>query len=110
MSLNTQIKLTDNFQKQFKKLYKKDKGLVVEYERLLENLKNDIYFGTKISDDIYKIRLKNSSNNKGKSAGYRVITYTKIENILFLIAIYSKSDIANISEKLLDKTIANIKA
>ena len=103
------IKTTDIFKKSFKKLYKKDKHLIIEYENLLKNLEENSRLGVKISDGRYKIRLKNNSNNKGKSAGYRVITYTKIENTILLVYIYSKSDIENILDKRVDEIIKNYK-
>lgn len=104
-----QIKTTDIFKKSFKKLYKKDKHLLSEYETLLQNLNSNPTLGTHISDGKYKIRLKNSSNNKGKSAGYRVITYTKIKDTILLVYIYSKSDAETILDKRVDEILKNYK-
>jgi len=104
-----EIKVTNIFKKSFKKLLKKDKYLLNEYQKLLENLKSNPNFGIQIKDGRYKIRLKNNSNNKGKSAGYRVITYTKIENTILLVYIYSKSELENIIDKKLDEIIQNYK-
>ena len=104
-----QIKTTDIFKKSFKKLYKKDKHLLSEYEALLQNLHSNPTLGTHISDGRYKIRLKNNSNNKGKSAGYRVITYTKVEDTILLVYIYSKSDTENVVDKRVDEIIKNYK-
>ncbi len=101
------IKVTDIFKKSFKKLYKKDRYLLDEYETLLKKLQINPTLGTHISDGRYKIRVQNRSNNKGKSAGYRVITYTKIENTLLLVYIYSKSDMENIVDKKVDEIIRN---
>ena len=103
------IKATSIFKKSFKKLLKKDKLLLDEYEELLKNLQSNPTLGTKISDGRYKIRLKNNSNNKGKSAGYRVITYTKIENTILLVYIYSKSNTETIIDKRVDDIIKNYK-
>jgi len=104
-----QIKTTDIFKKSFKKLYKKDKHLLSEYETLLQDLHSNPTLGTHISDGRYKIRLKNNSNNKGKSAGYRVITYTKIEDTILLVYIYSKSDTQSVIDKRVDEIIKNYK-
>jgi len=103
------IKTTGIFKKSFKKLLKKDKSLISTYEQLLQDLQNNHNLGTKLADGRYKIRLKNQSNNKGKSAGYRVVTYTKIENIVVLIHIYSKSDTENILDNKIDEIIKNYK-
>jgi len=104
-----EIKVTNIFKKNFKKLLKKDKYLLDEYQELLQNLEKNPFLGTQIKDGRFKIRLKNNSNNKGKSAGYRVITYTKIENTILLVYIYSKSEIENIIDKKLDEIIRNYK-
>ena len=104
-----EIKVTNVFKKSFKKLLKKDKSLIDEYQKLLKNLEENPFLGTQIKDGRYKIRLKNNSNNKGKSGGYRVITYTKISNTILLVYIYSKSEIENIIDKKLDEIIKNYK-
>jgi len=95
------IKTTSIFTKSFKKLFKKDKNLLKEYENLLNDLVANPNLGTHISNGIYKIRLQNKSNNKGKSAGYRVISYTKLEDTILLVHIYSKSDSENIKEEII---------
>lgn len=100
-----QIKTTSIFEKNFKKLYKKDRLLIVQYEKLLDDLEENKHLGTSLGDNRYKIRIKNTSSNKGKSSGYRVITYTKIENIILLVYIYSKSDIENVSNNKIDEII-----
>ena len=41
---------------------------------------------------VYKVRLKNSDVQKGKSGGYRALYYLKSQNKIVLVAIYSKSD------------------
>ena len=41
---------------------------------------------------VYKVRLKNSDVQKGKSGGYRVLYYLKSQDKIVLVAIYSKSD------------------
>ena len=53
--------------------------------------------GQDLGNNLYKIRLKNSSNNKGKSSGYRIITYYfNDDNTLYFVEIYSKSKQENI--------------
>ena len=49
---------------------------------------------------MYKIRLANKDKRKGKSGGFRIITYLirekEDENEIFLITIYDKSEEQNI--------------
>jgi len=102
-----QIKTTSIFTKSFKKLFKKDRNLLVQYEELLKSLVLNQNLGTHIGNGTYKIRVQNKSNNKGKSGGYRVITYTKIEDTVLLVHIYSKSDTENIEENMINEIINN---
>ena len=61
-----------------------------------------------LGDNFYKIRLKNSSNLSGKSGGFRVVYFLKTnENEIYLLDIYSKNDVSNISK---DKLIQLAKA
>ncbi len=99
------IKTTSTFRKDFKQLFKKDRYLLLEYEKLLTKLNTNPTLGTILGKNIYKIRLQNRSNNKGKSAGYRVITYTKIEDTILIVSIYSKSDSDSISDKKIAELI-----
>ena len=63
--------------------------------------------GIELKSNVFKVRIKNSDKNKGKSAGYRLISYLVIvENELHLLYIYDKSSLVNITEKELDELIA----
>ena len=106
MNINT----TEIFKKSFRKLLKKDRKLIDEYQKLLEVLKTNPSLGTDLGNGRYKIRLKNSANNKGKSAGYRVVTYTKIKDSLILVYIYSKSNEESVSTQRIDEIILNYKS
>jgi mRNA-degrading endonuclease RelE of RelBE toxin-antitoxin system len=53
-----------------------------------------------IKKNLYKIRLKNSNKNRGKRSGYRVYYYMKLEEIVYLLTIYDKSEIEMIDESL----------
>ena len=66
--------------------------------------------GTPLGNDCYKIRLAISSKGKGKSGGARVITYVKIiETSIFLLSIYDKADVANISDKELKERLKGLR-
>ncbi len=106
--MNYEIKVVDTFKKELKKLSKKYKNIKNDYKALLDilsqNSPKDI--AVHLGKNCYKIRIKNSDNHKGKSAGYRII-YLLIEEDLniVLLSIYSKSDYENISENLIDQKI-----
>ena len=59
-----------------------------------------------ISLESYKIRLKNSSVPTGKSGGFRVVYYyADEENNLYLMAMYSKTELENISDERINEIL-----
>jgi mRNA-degrading endonuclease RelE of RelBE toxin-antitoxin system len=106
--MNYSIKTVRTFELELKKLSKKYKNIKSDYKRLLETLSksNPKDIAVYLGKDCYKLRLKNSDNNRGKSSGYRVIyLYVEDELNIILLSIYSKSDLSNISEEDIDKKI-----
>ena len=110
--MKNEIIPTNNFLKDYKKLKKKYKRLPDELKVLKKTLLNEPKIGIYLGNNTYKIRLANKDKNKGKSAGFRVITYiiNKTENsvVINLITIYDKSDIKNIPNKILLKMIETL--
>jgi mRNA-degrading endonuclease RelE of RelBE toxin-antitoxin system len=87
------IVITDRFEKELKQLQKKYPSITDDFDSLYKKLQENPRLGTKIGEDLYKIRLAIASKNKGKSGGARVITflYTAKEKLL-LLGIYDKSE------------------
>lgn len=54
---------------------------------------------------VYKVRLKNSDSQRGKSGGYRVIYYLETEDQTVLLTIYSKSDQSDLPIEFIRRTI-----
>lgn len=99
------------FLKQIKKYSKKFKNLGNDIEELYNLLSQDPKSGVFIKNNVYKIRIKNSDNNKGKSGGYRVMTYVVDENNkVYLLTIYSKSELDNIEDHYIDELIEEVKS
>ncbi|MBK7885398.1 MAG: type II toxin-antitoxin system RelE/ParE family toxin [Chitinophagaceae bacterium] len=97
---NYNIKTIPHFDKQLKRLVKKFHSLKTEYLNLLDRLEKEPTHGTSIGNDCYKIRLSIASKGKGKSGGARIITYVVInDKTVFLIDIYDKSELGNITDK-----------
>ena len=101
------IKFTDNFLKESKKLSKKFKLLKNDLKNAIKEIEVG-NFGTYLGYDLYKKRVANSSTKTGKSGGFRIIIYQKIENEIFLISIYSKTDKETIGDKELKELIREI--
>lgn len=93
----TKIEFFPNFHKKFKKLNKKNRNLLKDIQELVKVLEEDPTTGIFLGNDVYKIRMLNSSKNIGKRGGFRVITYyVDKNNIVYLVEIYEKNTIENI--------------
>ncbi len=102
------IELFQNFRKEFKKLHKKNRNIVDYLQNLEKELLKNPTTGTFLSDNIYKIRVANSSKNIGKRGGFRVITYFVDEDkTVYLVNIYEKNTIENISIETIKSIIKN---
>ena len=96
------------FEKKLKYYKKKNPLLNRDFSKLLDLLETNPEPTTAIplKDKVYKIRMANSSSNKGKSAGYRVYYFYKdSEDTLLLFYMHSKSDESNINSIKLDRLI-----
>ncbi len=102
MSFN--IIALEQFKKDTKLLYKKYQQLPLDLQKLASILKINPKSGIELGSKCYKIRIPNSSIPTGKSGGFRVIYYYyNGEENLYLMTIFSKRDVANISnEAILD--------
>ena len=63
---------------------------------------------TSIKNNLYKVRLANSNKNKGKRTGYRIYYYLKINDTVYLLTIYDKSQIESINENTLNQYIEEL--
>jgi len=88
------------FDKQLKRLCKKYPSLKEEFSKLIKTLESNPSQGTALTNSSYKIRLAIASKGKGKSGGSMIITHVQlIDNVVFLLAIYDKSEQQDISDK-----------
>jgi mRNA-degrading endonuclease RelE of RelBE toxin-antitoxin system len=103
-----EVLLTPQFQKDLKQLAKRYRSIRKDLEPLLEQLKAGELIGDPLvglNREVFKLRLKNSDISKGKSAGYRIIYYIKTQTNVVLVTIYSKSDLSDISNQLIEEII-----
>ena len=97
------IIFTDEFLKDIRKLKKKYVSIANDFENLLESLKQNPLQGDALGKNCYKVRMAISSKGVGKSYGARAITCVKIINdTIFLLSIYDKSNKKDISDQELD--------
>ena len=104
MSYN--VKFIPKFEKELKRLAKKYPSLKSDFSSLLISLKEDPAQGTPLGNECYKIRLSITSKGKGKSGGARVISCFRIvQNTIFLLTIFDKSEQENIPDKELKELL-----
>ncbi len=100
--MNLKIVSLDTFVKDVKKLYKKYKIITKDLRELEDELQDNPQCGIFLGNNCYKVRLKNSSVPTGKSGGFRVVYYyLDGEKNLYLMAMYSKTELENISDNRL---------
>ena len=95
-----QVEVTLRFQRNLRKLAKKYPKIHNDIQPVIEQLKKGEILGDcipKIGYEVFKLRVKNSNLQKGKSAGYRLIYYVKTATAIILLTIYAKSEQANIT-------------
>jgi mRNA-degrading endonuclease RelE of RelBE toxin-antitoxin system len=109
MSFN--VLATSFFERELKALAKKHRSLKKDLESLIAKLEENPHTGTELGNHCYKIRLAISSKGKGKSGGARIITHVHIsaQNV-YLLAIYDKSEIENISDKEIINRVKHIRS
>jgi len=98
--MSYKVKTITAFDRQAKRLIKKFPSLKKELQTLIHELADKPTKGTSIGHNCYKIRMAITSKGKGKSGGARVITHILFKNdTAYLLSIYDKSDIENLSNK-----------
>ncbi|WP_045221301.1 hypothetical protein [Desulfonatronum thioautotrophicum] len=100
--MNLKINSLPCFARDVKRLLKRHKNLPQDLKTLCDVLSRDPHAGIRLSPSLYKIRLANTSARSGKSSGFRVIYYyTDHQENLYLLKIYSKSELPSIDENRL---------
>ena len=111
--MNYKVRTIPPFDKEFKALKKKYASIKDDLENLKKELEKNPEAGTKIADDIYKIRMAITSKGKGKSGGARVIYLNLFaqktdNNEIVLLAIYDKANRENITDKEVRKALKEV--
>ena len=107
--MNYDVEVTFYFKKQAKHLIKKYPSLKNEISSLTDSLTLYPEQGTSLGKGCYKIRIPIASKGKGKAGGARIITYVQIIKLkVYLLTIYDKSELENLSEKELKEILRTI--
>ena len=109
--MSYKVKTIVVFEKQAKRLTKKYASLKNELMLLISHLKENPEQGTPLGKNCYKLRIAISSKKKGKSGGARVITnFVLTDSTVYLLTIYDKSEIENITKKELQELLKYVPA
>jgi mRNA-degrading endonuclease RelE of RelBE toxin-antitoxin system len=104
-----EIALTPRFQRDLRELAKRYRSIRTDIQPLIDQLQAGEIPGDRIAGikyQVFKVRIKNSNIQKGKSGGYRVIYYLKNAQGIILTTIYSKSDLTDVSNEIIEQAIA----
>jgi mRNA-degrading endonuclease RelE of RelBE toxin-antitoxin system len=97
------IVITDDCQKEIRRLSKKYISIVNDFRNLLDTLQQNPFQGDALGKNCYKVRMAITSKGVGKSYGARVITCVKIINdTIYILSVYDKSNKKDISDQELD--------
>lgn len=102
MSIDPPIQVTfsNRFENDIRRLGKRYRRIRLDIQPFIERLESGELPGDQIPGmdyTVFKVSVKNSSVQRGKSGGYRVVYYLKTRNQILLVTMYSKSDQSDIT-------------
>lgn len=90
--MNFKIETIPRFEKDVKKLKKKFPNIKNDLVKFIDELSTNPTLGINLGENIFKVKISNSSIPTGKSGGFRIITYYQKNDILYLVTMYSKTE------------------
>lgn len=102
------VDYTNQFKKELKRLRRKFPQVQKDVQPLIEHLENGETPGNQVPGvkyAVYKVRIKNTDQTKGKRSGYRVIYYIKTPDFMILLRIYVKSARSDLAIEEIRRTI-----
>lgn len=107
--MNFKLQPTPSFGRELKRLARKYPSVKKDIAALGEALLENPTLGTPLGNNCFKIRMAIASKGRGKSGGARVITYVRIiEETIFLIAIYDKSESDSLPDAIILERLKNL--
>lgn len=95
-----QVEAAPTFNRNLRTLAKKYRSIRSDIQPVIEQIERGELPGDQISGigyEVFKLRIKNSDIQKGKSGGYRIIYYVKTAKGIVLLTIYTKSEQVDIA-------------
>ena len=110
--MEVEIKVGQEFKRQFKQLAKKYHSLPSDFSVWKKNIQQDPLVGDDLGGGVRKIRMAIASKGKGKSGGARILTLNV--NVsedglnVVLLTIYDKNEISNVKDGFIKYLIDNL--
>jgi mRNA-degrading endonuclease RelE of RelBE toxin-antitoxin system len=108
-----QVTTTTEFDAAIRQLTKRYRRIRIDIQPIIEQLEAGELPGDQIPNigyTIFKVRVRNSDTQRGKSGGYRIIYYLKTADQILLTTIYSKSDQQDIAAAEIREILQRAKA
>jgi len=102
------VQFTDVFKRQVRDLAKRYRKIKLDIQPVLEQFQSGELIGDQVQKTgytVFKVRVKNSDIQKGKSGGYRLIYYVKSSTNILCLLMYSKSEEDNVTSAEIIKII-----
>ena len=97
--MNLKLIPTPEFSRAVKKLYRKYRQIYKDLELLEKILFTNQKSGIELGSNCFKLRIPNSPIPAGKRGGFRVVYYYRSQNNrIYLLDIYSKTELETISD------------
>ena len=90
-----EVRFTPEFKRNLRQLAKKYRRIRLDIQPIIAALVGGDLPGDQIqgvSFRVYKVRVRNSDAQRGKSGGYRIVYYVPSEQAIVLITLYSKTE------------------
>ncbi|AUT00567.1 addiction module antitoxin [Nostoc sp. CENA543] len=103
------VEATPTFNRNLRTLAKKYRSIRNDIKPVITQLEQGELPGEQISGigyEVFKLRVRNTDIQKGKSGGYRLIYYVKTAKGIILLTIYSKSEQTDIAADDIRRFIA----
>jgi mRNA-degrading endonuclease RelE of RelBE toxin-antitoxin system len=94
------VEASPTFDRNLRALAKKYRSIRNDIQPVIEQLGQGESLGDRIPGigyAVFKLRVRNSDTQKGKSGGYRLIYYVKTETGIILLTVYAKSEQVDIA-------------
>ena len=108
-----QIQVSPEFKRSLRTLAKRYRNIRSDIQPIIDELQAGKIIGNQIPGiryTVFKVRIRNSNIQKGKSGEYRFIYYLKTSTKIILVTIYSKSDQGDITEDTINKIVGNFES